>query len=83
MIWPDEHTVLEFSSVLKFVEKRFRLAPLTVRDQQSNDLTKVFDFDQSPLSPVILSTRGCGQAPTAVQLDPQYHGGDTGINTGH
>jgi hypothetical protein len=67
--------VLEFSSVLKFVERRFRLEPLTARDARANDLTGAFDFDQAPLSPLILNTRGCGAAPTAVQLDPQYHGG--------
>jgi hypothetical protein len=68
--------VLEFSSVLKFVEKRFRLAPLTARDEQANDLTRAFDFDQAPLPPFILDTRDCGQAPTEIQLDPQYHGGE-------
>jgi phospholipase C len=73
-----DHRVLEFSSVLKFVEKRFRLAPLTSRDEQSNDLTKAFDFDQTPLPPLILDRRDCGQAPTEIQLDPQYHGGETG-----
>jgi phospholipase C len=73
-----DHTVLEFSSVLKFVEKRFRLAPLTSRDMAANDLTEAFDFGQTPLPPLILSTRSCGQAPTEVQLDPQYHGGAAG-----
>jgi phospholipase C len=73
-----DHRVLEFSSVLKFVEKRFRLAPLTARDEQANDLTRAFDFDQAPLPPFILDTRDCGQAPTQIQLDPQYHGGEAG-----
>jgi hypothetical protein len=69
-----DHRVLEFSSVLKFVEKRFRLAPLTARDEQANDLARAFDFDQDPIDPLILSTRSCGQAAAEIQLDPQYHG---------
>jgi phospholipase C len=72
-----EHQVLEFSSVLKFVEKRFRLAPLTLRDLQANNLTTAFDFNQTPLPPHVLATRDCGLAPTEIQLDPRYHSGET------
>lgn len=71
-----EHNVLEFSSVLKFVEERFRLDPLTVRDEQSNDLIDSFDFEQAPLPPLILDTRPCpGGAAAGADfvLDPRYH----------
>jgi phospholipase C len=71
------HTTLEFSSVLKFIEERFDLDPLTARDEQANDLIDAFDFRQDPLPPLILDLRSCpGGASTAdIVLDPQYHGG--------
>ena len=72
-----EHQVLEFSSVLKFVEKRFRLAPLTPRDELANDLASAFDFHQTPLPPDVLTTRACGATPAEVVLDPKYHSGET------
>jgi phospholipase C len=45
------HTTLEFASVLKFVEERFELDPLTERDEDANDLFDSSDFDQHLLSP--------------------------------
>jgi phospholipase C len=53
------HTQYEFSSVLKFIEERFGLAPLTQRDANANDTTDSFNFSQSPLAPLILQTRTC------------------------
>jgi phospholipase C len=53
------HTQYEFSSFLAFVEKRFRLLPLSERDRQANDMLDSFDFNQEPLSPLILKTRSC------------------------
>jgi phospholipase C len=68
------HTPLEFSSVLKFVEMRFGLNPLTQRDALANDMFDSFDFNQSPLSALILPTRQCGAtAATNTPLDPRYH----------
>jgi len=71
-----EHNALEFSSVLKFIEERFRLAPLTPRDEQSNDLIDSFDFTQSPLPPLVLEIRQCPRTSSAAdfELDPRYHG---------
>jgi phospholipase C len=72
-----DHTTLEFSSVLKFVEERFGLDPLTARDAQSNDLIEAFDFTQYPLPPLILDDqRACptGASAADIQLDPRYHG---------
>jgi phospholipase C len=53
------HTQYEFSSVLKFIEERFGLSPLTERDANANDTTDSFDFTQSPRLPMILQTRTC------------------------
>jgi phospholipase C len=68
------HTQYEFSSLLKFAESRFKLAPLTARDTVANDMTDSFDFDQSARPPLVLQARQCGSAapppPTlsAVQI---------------
>ncbi len=53
------HTVYEFSSLLKFVEVRFGLEPLTARDTAANDLFDSFNFRQTPLPSLILQTRDC------------------------
>ena len=53
------HTQYEFSSILKFIEERFGLPPLTTRDASANDITDSFNFGQSPIGPYILSPRTC------------------------
>ncbi|MBI3660446.1 alkaline phosphatase family protein [Candidatus Acetothermia bacterium] len=53
------HTQYEFSSLLKFAEARHHLQPLTARDREANDMTDSFDFNQSPLSPLVLQTHQC------------------------
>jgi phospholipase C len=53
------HTPYEFSSVLKFIEERFNVAPLTARDANANDITDAFDFTQAPLPPLVLTQRQC------------------------
>jgi phospholipase C len=53
------HTVYEFSSLLRFVENRWNLDPLTDRDNLANDLSDSFAFDQDPLGPLILGQRTC------------------------
>jgi phospholipase C len=57
------HTQYEFSSVLKFIEERFGLAPLTNRDALANDTTDSFDFTQSPRPPLVLPVRRCPFLP--------------------
>jgi phospholipase C len=53
------HTQYEFSSVLKFIEDRFGLTPLTERDANANDTTDSFNFSQTPLPPLVLAQRAC------------------------
>jgi phospholipase C len=67
------HTVYEYSSLLKFAEKRFDLPPLTDRDLFASDLRDSFDFHQRPLPPLILRERACpaaASAPTTEAEDP-------------
>jgi phospholipase C len=52
-------TQYEASSILKFVEERFGLPPLTNRDAGANDTTDAFNFNQPPLPPLVLKPRTC------------------------
>ena len=65
------HTLYEFASVLKFIEERFDLPNLTERDAEANDLTDAFNFNQSPLSPFILSTHACAMMTSSQNFQPQ------------
>lgn len=53
------HTTYEHSSILKFVETRYHLRPLTARDQNASDMLDLFDFQQAPLPPLVLQPRQC------------------------
>jgi phospholipase C len=53
------HSTYELSSVLRFIEERFGVAPLTQRDATANDLLDAFDFSQAPLPPLVLTQRIC------------------------
>ncbi len=43
-----DHTQYQFESMLKFIEWRFSLQPLTGRDLHANNLLNAFDFNQKP-----------------------------------
>jgi phospholipase C len=45
------HDVYDHTSILKMVESRWNLAPLTGRDAMANNLANVLDFSQSPRAP--------------------------------
>src|SRR5262249_16600595 len=51
-----DHTTYDTTSVLKFIENRFDLKPLTDRDAKATDLLNAFDFNQP--------TQGQGGATT-------------------
>jgi len=58
------HTVLDYTGALNFIEQNWRLAPLTARDAQANSLSSAFDFASGPRPPAVL------RAGTAATLDP-------------
>jgi phospholipase C len=60
-----DHTVYNFTSMLKFAETTLGLPSLGGLDKQSNDLVHAFDFNQKPLPPLVLKQRTC----------PNYSGG--------
>lgn len=48
------HETYDFTSVLKFIEQRWNLQHLTARDDRANNMADVFDFSQSPASPLVI-----------------------------
>ena len=42
------HTVMDTTAILKLIETRFGLAPLTNRDKAQPDMTEYFDFNNPP-----------------------------------
>jgi phospholipase C len=42
------HTIADFTAMLKFIETRFNLSPLTQRDAAQFDMTEFFDFAHPP-----------------------------------
>src|SRR5215213_10890993 len=42
------HTVLDYTSMLHFIETNWKLAPLSTRDEQSAGLGSAFDFTAAP-----------------------------------
>lgn len=49
-----DNTVLDFTSVLKFIEENWDIEPLAERDAQANSFVSAFDFTQSPREPVFI-----------------------------
>jgi phospholipase C len=60
-----DHTLYEFSSMLRFAEDVLGLAPLSDRDRKANDMMGAFDFNQNARAPLILTPRTCSQSATA------------------
>ena len=57
-----DHTVGEFSSILRFAEDNFGLQPLTERDTNTTNLSEAFDFSKRPRPPDPLPMRYCPNA---------------------
>jgi phospholipase C len=49
-----DHTVLDYTSALKFIEQNWRLSPLTTRDDAANSLTSAFNFAAGPRRPALI-----------------------------
>jgi phospholipase C len=59
-------TQYEASSILKFVEERFGLPPLTQRDANANDTQDSFNWNQTPSAPLVLTPRTCPVSAAAT-----------------
>jgi phospholipase C len=54
-----DHTTLDFTSILKFIEQNWGLAPLAKRDARAQSIASGFDFSQPPRAAAFTSpTRG-------------------------
>jgi phospholipase C len=61
-----EHTQLDHTAVLKFIEDNWRVAPLGERDARSAGITGAFDFASPPRAPELLDTDRAAPPP-AIQ----------------
>ena len=50
-----DHTTLDFTSELKFIEENWNLKPLATRDAHAKSIMGAFDFSQTPRSPTIVA----------------------------
>jgi phospholipase C len=48
------HTVVDYTSALKFIEENWRLPALTSRDAKANSLASAFDFAAGPRPPALI-----------------------------
>jgi phospholipase C len=58
-----DHTLLDHTSILKFIEENWNIPPLAERDAKANNFTSAFDFSASPRSPVFISSTREEPAP--------------------
>jgi len=63
-----DHTVLDFTSMLKFIEQNWNIAPLAERDANANNILSAFDFNQSPRLPIFFPLTRITVAP--AKKDP-------------
>ena len=49
-----DHTLLDFTSVLKFIEENWNVKPVAARDAQAKSFMSAFDFSTSPRAPVFI-----------------------------
>lgn len=63
-----DHTQLDHTSLLKFIESNWDIEPLAERDAQANNITSAFDFSSAPREPVFISA--LREAPEA-RVEPR------------
>jgi phospholipase C len=61
-----DHTTLDFTSELRFIENNWGVPPLAARDAAANDITSAFDFSAAPRDAVLL---GSGREATEPPPD--------------
>jgi len=50
-----DHTLLDHTSILKFIEENWNIPPLAERDAKANNLTSAFDFQSAPRPAALVS----------------------------
>ena len=71
------HTVLDYTSALRFIEQNWQLAPLTSRDARATSLASAFDFTAAPRPPVVIpvatsAVAGVAQPPRPAPVGTIY-----------
>jgi len=66
-----DHTALDFTSILHFIEQNWSVAPLTARDAAAADFASAFDFSQRPRPAVFVS--GSRQPLATSSLSHSIH----------
>jgi phospholipase C len=69
-----DHTRLDFTSALRFIESNWRLRPLARRDATANTFAGAFDFTRGPRAPAILPLARGAPATPAVRRTVIYGG---------
>jgi phospholipase C len=59
------HTTIDFTSQLKFIENNWDVEPLAERDAAANDISSAFDFAAPPREPIVPSEQRHVPAPPA------------------
>jgi phospholipase C len=65
------HKRYEGSTVLKYMEEVFNIPSLGLRDFTANDPIDSFNYSQTPLPPLVLSTRACPVINSGSQFGQQ------------
>jgi phospholipase C len=68
------HVPRELTSILKFIETRFALPPLTARDAAADDMTEMFDFTNPALltPPPLPAQPTNGHCNPSLEVSPQH-----------
>ncbi len=61
-----DHSIYDFDSILRFIEQRFNIAPLTLGDAQATSILNSLDLYQKPLRPLVIKPQRCPQADYKV-----------------
>ena len=67
-----DHTTLDFTSQLKFIENNWGVPPLGDRDRAAEDITSAFDFSSGPREPVLLDRTRTPEEPPDTQSGVVY-----------
>jgi phospholipase C len=62
------HVEYDFTSVLKFIEARWGMTHMTVRDRHADNMRDAFDFNQTPNEPLVVPV------PAGLSYPPAPHG---------
>ncbi len=66
------HETLDFTSILRFIEDNWRLAPLAQRDAAARSIASAFDFSAPPRPPELISTSRTVARAASVNTEAVY-----------